>query len=688
MTVVAATLGAAITSLADPVLNTVFPPGGKAGTTVEVAVAGTELERATQLHFSVPGIVSKPKLNDKQQPEAGKFLVTLPASAPQGICDVRVMGPCGVSNPRGFAIGALTESVLAEAHLSEDKPFKAALETVISGRVAKNGVTHVAVELKKGRRCFVICQAVDLDSRIEPEMSLQGPQGRVVAKSKGGRLLDITPPEDGAHLLRLNDVMYRGGDEYPFRLVMTTTPQVEMVFEEAGKAVLLGRALPGGSPCQSLARGGEVLDRLEMPSEKAKILIAASTIQPARFGAPSESPDADAEKAVALDVPGRFAGWFGKGGRPRTFSFSAKKGDVLWIEVASAARGLASDPYLIVERQKKDSASFELVAESYDLAKFADEEEAPGNLRDCALRIEAKEDGTYRARVRDLFCNSPSKPRHPFEITVRRESADFELLAVVPSAPKAKNARNADVMSLCLWKGGLAALKVIAERKAGFTGKIDLSVSGLPPGVTCSPAAIGEGKGSGFVVLQAAPDAADWCGPVSIKGAASTLAGLVERTARGTTVVWKAADTTKEALRTRGTQSIVLGVTSADAAPAYAELAPGAQFEVAAGAKAILPLKIARQPDFTEAMKLKPLGLGAPDQAPEADVAAKGAEAKLELDTAKLKLAPGEHSFVLQGAVKARAKRGTDPAKLAVKDVPFLVYSKPITIRVKEAAKK
>ena len=132
----------------------------------------------------------------------------------------------------------------------------------------------------------------------------------------------------------------------------------------------------------------------------------------------------------------------------------------------------------------------------------------------------------------------------------------------------------------------------------------------------------------------------------------------------------------------------MLGVTSADAAPAFVELAPGAPVEVTAGAKATLPLKIARQPDFAEAMKLKPLGLAAADLAPEADVAAKGADGKLEIDAAKLKLAPGEHSFVLQGAVKAKAKRGTDPAKLAVKDVPFLVYSKPITIHVKEAAKK
>lgn len=655
---------------------------------MEVSVAGTDLERATRLHFSVPGIESKPKLNARQQPEAGKFLVTLPASAPPGICDVRVMGPCGVSNPRGFAISALAESVLAESHVSEDKPFKAALESVISGRVTKNGVTHIAVELKKGQRCFFVCQADELDSRIEPELSLQEPRGRMIAKSKGGRLLDVTPREDGVHLLRLHDVMYRGGDEHPFRIAITTTPQVETVFEEAGKTVLLGRALPGGVPCPALSRGSETLERLEMPADKATVIIAASTVQPARFGPLSESPDADVEKPVALAVPGRFAGWFGKGGRARSFSFAAKKGDVIWIEVASASRGLASDPYLIVERQKKESADFEFVAESYDLAKFAEEDEAPGNLRDGALRLEAKEDGTYRARIRDLFCNSPSKPRHPFEITLRRESADFDLLAVVPSAPKAKNARNADVMSLSLWKGGLAAVKVIAQRKAGFTGKIDLGVSGLPPGVTCSPASIGEGKSSGFIVLQAAPDAADWCGPITIKGTASSPAGPVERAARGTTVVWKAADTTKEALRIRGTRDIVLGVTSADAAPAMAELAPGAALEVAAGAKATLPLKITRQPEFAEVMKLKPLGLAAPDLSPEAEVAAKGAEAKLELDTAKLKLAPGEHSFVLQGAVKAKVKRGADPAKLAVKDVPFLVYSKPITIRVKEPAKK
>ena len=259
-----AAMGWPASALADPVLTTVFPPGAKAGSTVEVSVGGTDVERATRLRFSVPGVESKPKLNAQHQAEAGKFIVTLPASVIPGVCDVRVVNPYGVSNPRGFAIGALAESVLTEAHLSEDKPFKAALESVVSGRVAKNGVTHLSVELKKGRRCFFICQSEEIDSRAEPEMSLQGPQGRVLAKSKGGHLLDFTPQEDGVHLLRLHDVMYRGGDEYPFRLSITTTPQIEMVFEGGGRAVLFGRGLPGGQPCPALARGTVPLERLDM----------------------------------------------------------------------------------------------------------------------------------------------------------------------------------------------------------------------------------------------------------------------------------------------------------------------------------------------------------------------------------------------------------------------------------------
>ncbi len=44
-------------------LTSVFPPGGKQGTTVEVTIAGTDLDDSDKLVFNHPGLVAQPKMS-------------------------------------------------------------------------------------------------------------------------------------------------------------------------------------------------------------------------------------------------------------------------------------------------------------------------------------------------------------------------------------------------------------------------------------------------------------------------------------------------------------------------------------------------------------------------------------------------------------------------------------------------
>src|ERR1700733_5426034 len=67
-------------------LDTVFPPGGKAGSEVKVTIAGADLEEVDGLHFSHPGITAT-------HAKAGNdFVVTIAADVPPGIYDARVIG--------------------------------------------------------------------------------------------------------------------------------------------------------------------------------------------------------------------------------------------------------------------------------------------------------------------------------------------------------------------------------------------------------------------------------------------------------------------------------------------------------------------------------------------------------------------------------------------------------------------
>src|SRR5689334_3065815 len=104
-------------NLPNPRLMTIQPSGGKAGSTFEVTWTGTDLEEPQELRFSVPGIKAEPVLPppapapDPKKPAPNpapppapvtKFKVTIPADAPLGIHDVRLVNKWGISNPRAF----------------------------------------------------------------------------------------------------------------------------------------------------------------------------------------------------------------------------------------------------------------------------------------------------------------------------------------------------------------------------------------------------------------------------------------------------------------------------------------------------------------------------------------------------------------------------------------------------------
>src|SRR6266849_5609292 len=90
-------------NLPNPRLTTIMPVGGKAGATVELTWTGTDVEEPQELRFSLPGIKAepvpppppdptKPAPNPPPPPPpVTKFKITIPADAPLGICDVRLV---------------------------------------------------------------------------------------------------------------------------------------------------------------------------------------------------------------------------------------------------------------------------------------------------------------------------------------------------------------------------------------------------------------------------------------------------------------------------------------------------------------------------------------------------------------------------------------------------------------------
>src|SRR5206468_1990432 len=100
--------------------------------------------------------------------------------------------------------------------------------------------------------------------------------------------------------------------------------------------------------------------------------------------------------------------------------------------------GLPTDPFAFIQRVSKNDKGEERVSdvkELYDTDSNIGGVEYKTSTRDPSGRFEAGDSGTYRIQVRDLFNASKADPRLVYRLSIRKESADFRLVAVAQPPP-------------------------------------------------------------------------------------------------------------------------------------------------------------------------------------------------------------------------------------------------------------
>ena len=681
-------------------ISHLFPAGGKAGTSFEVTVSGSHLDEPSRIHFSHAGLSAAPK------PEAGKFTVTIATNVPPGVYEARFVGRFGLSNPRAFVVGALAETTAPTTNTSAAGATELKPETTMNGRASANNVAWFRFAAKKSQRLFVECLAESIDSRMDAMLALTDTAGRELERARTGGLIDFTAPADGFYLLKVSDFLYRGGDEYFYRLTLSAAPHLDFAFPPAAlpgtktNLTLYGRNLPGGKPASGLTIDGKPLEQLTVevafPSgERARRLDTGLRMRPAdaaiegfeyRLKSPKggsnpvllgfatapvvleQEPNDPPAKAQKISPPCEVAGRFHPGGDQDWFTFEARKGDAYWIEVFSHRLGLATDPFVLVQRVTKNDKGEE---ESSDVQELNDNDTNLGDrefntaTRDPAGRFEAKEDGVYRVMVRDLFQRAERSPRFVYRLSVRRETPDFRLAAMA-IAPKLKaDAKNIDIGVPLLRRGETIPVRVMAFRCDGFNGDIQLSIENPPPGLIFEGDKIDSGKTSDFILLTAAGDAPAFAGPIRLVGKAKVGDKELVREARGGTMIFPVGNTDSERSESRVAREFALAITDQESAPLSIAAAEKKTWEAPANGKLQVPLTITRRGEFNEKLKLKPLGPGVAEALKEFDADGKATNATLTLDLAALKLAAGEYDFAVQTQTTGKYRNNPEAAAFA-----------------------
>jgi len=646
--------GLARAEFPEPRLTAIDPPGGLRGSSVEVTLSGSDLDDATALTFSHPGITAKPvmtqptEFDPEPRPVPGRMVVTIAADVPAGLYDAAVVCRYGVSSPRGFVVGRAPEFRKSGPIDSAEKALGIPLEASVNARVDAGAADHYAIECLAGQRVHAEIWARRIDSRITPEIAVFDAEGRkveVAAESiAGDPTIDFTPARPGRHVIRVHDRFAGGGDGFFYRLGVSTGPVVVAIFPPAAKAgepatfTVTGRGLGEGAQPMPAADGLEQKPVQVSPSD---LLFGVAILPAWRLLSPWDGSadlgtvrggvfDAATQQPTVLEVdlpvvqeqepndgaaapqavvrPVAVAGRFHPRGDRDWFSFEAKAGEEMVFELFSRRIGATTDASILLESVAEDAEGKPQVKE----VAFADD--GPKEFQGMAvdqptldpiLRFKAPADGTYRVLVREQSVDSVADPAAGYVLEIRQPRPGFDLLAMV-ARPDRADANKMLIGSTSLPAGGTVAIDLLVLRQDGFSGDVTVTAEDLPAGVTAVPVVIAAKARRGVVVLQASDDAKPIEKTFRLVGRSKEGGAELVRNAWPATLRWNVDNQQRQPHTVRRSDAIRVAVT-ADAAPVTVRPKESKTWETARGGKLAIPIDVVHRAGSKGPLSLVPV---------------------------------------------------------------------------------
>lgn len=488
-----------------PMVTHVTPTAVQRGTTAEVAVEcrTSTLHGAYKVIIEGEGVTAEiiPAKNAKPADPKGpppvvaalKLKITVAKDAAMGVREFRIATSLSISSLGQLVI--VDVPVIAEAPgiNAPSKTQPVPVPAAICGRteIAEN-VDYYKFSAKAGQTLTfeVYCARIqdkihDLQKHADPLIAVFDSQDREVAANDDGYFADpvlsFTVQKDGEYRLAVRDAKYDGDARWSYVVVVTDRPYVKHVFPlgfTRGQAmdvepVLSDIALkPKWKFTAPNGNGPREVVFPEASNPAPVVLSALPTIHEAE---PNDTP----KQATRVNVPGGANGRIGAKRDLDHFTFTAKKGQPLRLEVFARRFGtvLRSELDSMIDVMTPDG---KIVASNDDL-----------NGKDAGLTFTPAADGDFIVRVRDLNNKGGDGFVYFLEIDFARQ--DFVI--------------KCDPSKAMIGPGSRTAWYVQVLRSNGFTGPVKVEVQGLPAGVSVNPLTIPANMTQGCLVVSAASDA-------------------------------------------------------------------------------------------------------------------------------------------------------------------------------------
>ena len=617
--------------LPSPRLMTTMPMGGKQGTAVTVKITGQHLDDVSALTFSRPEITAKPLLGENGKPVSDQFVVTINPDCPIGVHEARVTTRLGISTSRAFNVGDLTELVQQQSNRTLETAMKVSIDSICNAAMTKQAVDYYSFEASKGQRIIVDCAAQGIDSKLKPVVIIADASGADLMVERRGGLLDFVVPDSGEYVVKVHDLTFNGGQEYFYRLAI-----------------------------RSVAAGMRV-DR--MPSTRT---VNSFSWPPAglddRLNRPEVEPNNSPNNAQRVELPCDISGSFFPAADVDLFEFEAKKGDVWWVEVASERFGLPTDPSIVVQSvdgqgNREDVAEFSDIASPVKVSSNGYSYDGPpynAGSSDIIGKLEIKRDGLHQLKISDLFGGTRNEPQNIYRLLIRKAKPDFALVAWSLHMNLRNGDRNALSKPIALRAGATIPIEVVAIRRDGFNGPIDLKMTNLPPGVTAAGVKIPAGQSRGIMLVSAHHKAPRGLSSAVFTGVAELDGVPTTRTCHWASMKWPVANAWSEIPSPRLMADVPVSVSDSEFSPLTIRPNEEKTWEANVNEKLMIPLVHTRRTEFSGAtISLKTFGVGF-DRHPVFDASLNAETSQVVLDLAKLKIKPGSYTVAFYGSAVAK----------------------------------
>ncbi|MCX7824842.1 MAG: PPC domain-containing protein [Verrucomicrobiae bacterium] len=428
--------------------------------------------------------------------------VTMAPDATPGEREIRLATAMGLTNPLVFHVGQLPEVSKKPAPVSpeqvlgqetqrfrygmgrEETPVgetRITIPATINGQVRAGGVDHYRFQARKGQQLVIAAQARSLVPYIsdavpgwfQATLTLYDAKGVELAYDDDFRfhpdpVLFYRIPADGEYVIEIKDAIYRGREDFVYRVTVAEQAFVTSIFPLGGPAgerttvELKGWNLPVDKlvvDAQDKQPG--ILPVFVRQGDRVSNIVpfAVDTLPECLEKEPNNSREGAHKVVLPIIVNGRID----QRGDVDVFSFEGRAGAEVVAEVH--ARRLDSPV---------DSMLKLFDSSGRQLAMNDDHEDKGSGLNthhaDSYLRVRLPADGTYYVQMTET--QRKGGPEFAYRLRISPPRPDFEL-RVTPSSINAR-------------AFACTPITVYALRKDGFAGDITLALKDAPAGFTLS----------------------------------------------------------------------------------------------------------------------------------------------------------------------------------------------------------